>query len=112
MFDGLTYNSVDGERRVLIDGYQFTESRLREALKWIEAQPKHNWKPGDVFIYRSGDGGLMEGSIYKIMSLQGPGAANAVRLWNACKNKVGEKDSFTWWLPDSYMVKLMEIPKG
>lgn len=107
MFEAVTFNAA-AQRTILIDGFLFTESRLREALKWIEAQPTHGWKPGDVFVYHS-IGSKHDKSIFKILSLEGQNAASVAQLWHGYKNQVGEQRSFVWFLPDSYMVKLAEV---
>jgi len=104
MFNGLAYTAA-GERIVLIDGFEFTESRLREALKWIEAQPKHDWKAGDIFRYKA------SGNIWRISELIGANGCRVQLLWCNYNKEVGDggvAQSYPLTLPDHQMVRLVE----
>lgn len=96
------------ERSTYIGAFVFTETEMREALKWIKAQPTHNWRSGDVFIYHC-EGSKHNRSIFKILSLKGQNSASVAQLWHGLRDEVGDKMSFVWFLPDFSMRKLLEV---
>jgi len=94
------------ERTVSFDGVVFTESRLREALRWIDAQPKHGWRAGDIFRHKE------SGNIWRIVSLEGSDGCQIQCLWTSADGLpgVGGSTTYRWGLSHSedVMIRLVE----